>query len=84
MKVTEQDLLSYLRDEIGVETDGLDRTTPLVTSGIIDSFSLVEFVAFIEDKAGIQFGASDATIENLDSIERILSLVERAASGGAA
>jgi acyl carrier protein len=80
MKLTDQDLLAYLRDEIGVETDGIDRATPLVTSGIIDSFSLVEFVAFIEHRAGIRFGAADATIENLDSIDRILSLVERAAS----
>ena len=83
MRITEQDLLTYLKDEIGVETDGIDRTTPLVTSGIIDSFSLVEFVTFIESKAGIQFGAADATIENLDSIERILGLVERTASEGA-
>jgi acyl carrier protein len=82
MKITEQDLLAYLRDEIGVETDGLDRTTPLVSSGIIDSFSLVDFVTFIEGKAGIQFRPSDATIENLDSIELILDLVERTASGG--
>ncbi len=83
MKLNEQDLLMYLRDELGVETDGIDRTTPLVSSNIIDSFSLVDFVGFIEHKAGVQFGAADATIENLDSIELILSLVERTLSDGA-
>jgi acyl carrier protein len=83
MRITEQDLLAYLRDEIGVETDGIDRTTPLVSSGIVDSFSLVEFVTFIENKAGIQFSPADATIENLDSIDRILGLIESTAQDGA-
>ena len=84
MKITERELLDYLRDEIGVETDGIDRTTPLVSSGIVDSFSLVEFVTFIENRAGIQFSPADATIENLDSIGLILELVERTAAEGGA
>jgi len=83
MRITEQELLDYLRDQIGVETDGIDRTTPLLTSGIVDSFSLIEFVTFIENKAGIQFSPADATIENLDSIGLILDLIERTAGDGA-
>ena len=77
MSLTEEDLLKYLRDNQYVDTDGIDRSTLIFSSGIIDSFALIELMTFIEDRTGVALGAADITLENLDSIERILSFVER-------
>ena len=77
MSLTEEDLLKYLRDNQYVDTDGIDRSTLIFSSGIIDSFALIELMTFIEDRTGVAVEAADITLENLDSIERILSFVER-------
>lgn len=80
--MNEEDVLTYMRDRLFVATDGIDLTTPLVSSGIIDSFALVELLTFIEDQTGVRFNPADATVENIDTIELILKLVERSRGDG--
>ena len=75
--LNEGDVLEYLRERLFVDIAGIDRTTPLLSAGVIDSFALIELLTFIEERAQVRFSAADATIENLDSIELILQLVER-------
>jgi len=54
----------------------MSEDSPLFSSGIIDSFSLVSLMAFIEDKGNLRINPSEVTIDNLDSIERILKFVD--------
>ena len=75
MNLSEEDLLTFLREEQYVDTDGIDRSTLLFSSGIVDSFALVELMTYIMDRTGIEFEAADVTLENLDSIEMILGFV---------
>jgi len=77
--LTADNILEYLRDELQVKTDGVDSGTLLFSSGVIDSFGLVQIIAYVEERCRIRFAADDVNLENLDSIERILSLVERSA-----
>jgi acyl carrier protein len=70
-------ILEYLRDELNVETDHLEAATLLFSSGMIDSFGLVQLITHLEQRCNVRFDAADVTLENLDSIERILALVER-------
>lgn len=80
MKLTANDLLQYLRDELGVDTDDVDADTPLFSSGVIDSFALVQLITYIEDRCQMRLDAADVSLENLDSIHRILAMVERGAA----
>jgi len=82
MSLTEDDLRMYLRENQYVDTDGIDQSTLLFSSGIIDSFALIELMTFIEDRTGVAFDAADVTLENLDSIELILAFVERSQAAG--
>jgi len=41
---------------------------PLVTGGLIDSFSLVHIAVFIENEIGVQIPDTDLTIETMDTI----------------
>ena len=70
-------LLAFMRDQLGVDTDGVDDSTPLFSSGMIDSFSLVTLVAFLETASGSRIDLADLTIENLDSVAQILAFVGR-------
>jgi acyl carrier protein len=80
MKLSANDLVEYLRDELGVDTDEIDADTPLFSSGVIDSFALVQLITYIEDRCQIRLDAADVSLENLDSINRILAMVERTAA----
>lgn len=62
-------------------TEGDDReiteTTPLISSGLVDSFSMVSLLRFLEKKYAIHIPDADATPEAFDTITRIVELVQR-------
>jgi acyl carrier protein len=61
-----------MRDELFLDVTGIDAETPLFSSGLIDSFSLATLILAVEEKAGVKLDPLDVTLDNLDSIERIL------------
>jgi len=77
MPLTANNLVEYLRDDLGVDTDDIETATPLFSSGVIDSFALVQLITFLEERCHVRLDAADVSLENFDSIERILALVER-------
>jgi len=76
MEISSETLLLYFRDRLGADIEGMDDTTPLFSSSVLDSFSIVEVIAFIEAQAGIKMDVWDVTLENLDTIERIKRYVQ--------
>jgi acyl carrier protein len=73
--ISKEDLLAVLRDELFLDTAGIESETPLFSSGLIDSFSLATLILAIEEKARVKLDPLDITLDNLDSIERILRFV---------
>ena len=72
MSITRGDLLAVMRDELFLDVTDIDAETPLFSSGLIDSFSLATLILAVEEKAGVKLDPLDVTLDNLDSIERIL------------
>jgi acyl carrier protein len=74
-----QAILDYVRREY-IE-DGDDRevneTTPLISGGIVDSFSMVSLKRFLEKKYAIQIPDAEASPEAFDTVDRIVVLVNR-------
>ena len=64
----------YLDDDEDVE---LDENTPLISSGIVDSFSMVSLKRFLEKKYSISIPDADATPKAFDSVTSIIGLVHR-------
>lgn len=58
-----------------------DDNAPLISSGILDSLSVIALVAFLENTFEIVLKVYDVTAENLDTIECIASLVEKRQQG---
>lgn len=70
-------LVAFLEDDLGVETDGLPDDAPLFSSGIVDSFALVTLMMHLEKEGGFRINPADVTLDNLDTIERILAYCNR-------
>ena len=72
-------ILEYIRNEYLDDEDDedieLNENTPLISSGIVDSFSMVSLKRFLEKKCNVSLPDDEATPEAFDSVTSILSLV---------
>ncbi|HQN40426.1 MAG TPA: acyl carrier protein, partial [Thermoanaerobaculia bacterium] len=59
---------------------GLD--TPLLSGGIVDSFSMVSLKRFLEKKCALQIPDAEATPAAFDSVRTIVELVDRLGGKG--
>jgi acyl carrier protein len=71
-------ILGYIRNEYLEEGDERQVTydTPLISGGIVDSFSMVSLLVFLETKFNIKIPDSKATPEAFDSVNNIISLLK--------
>jgi acyl carrier protein len=51
--------------------------TSFVEGGILDSTSVLELVAFLEERFGIEVAPEEINLENLDSLARVETYVRR-------
>jgi acyl carrier protein len=72
-------VLEYVIDEYIDEDDDLevDADTALISSGIVDSFSMVSLKAFLEKKYDIRIDDDDATPDAFDTVNSIVNIVDR-------
>ena len=70
-------VLNYIIKEYLEEGDDREvtETTPLISGGIVDSFSMVSLKRFLEKKCAIQIPDADATPQAFDSVRSIVALV---------
>jgi len=57
------------------DSDPITFDTPLISGGIVDSFSMVSLKRFLENKYNIQIPDEKATPEAFDSVNKIAELV---------
>lgn len=72
-------VLEYIKEEyLDDDEDEMELTftSPLITGGIVDSFSMVSLKRFLETKYKIQIPDAKATPEAFDSVENILVLLK--------
>jgi acyl carrier protein len=73
-------ILKYVIDEYGDEDDKITLETPLISGGLVDSFSMVSLKRFLEVKYKISIPDKEASPEAFDSVNKIADLVRRFAS----
>jgi len=71
-------IIDYVKKEYLDEdsTQDVNETTKLISSGIVDSFSMVSLKMFLEKKFHIKISDEKATPEAFDSVNNILSLLK--------
>lgn len=72
-------VLDYVKREYLEEGDDREvtETTPLISGGIVDSFSMVSLKRFLEKKFSIAIPDADASPEAFDNVNSIVALVNR-------
>jgi acyl carrier protein len=69
-------ILNYvIKEYLEDEDEEITYDTPLISSGYVDSFSMVSLLVFIENKFNIKIPPSKATPDAFDSVNRIVALV---------
>lgn len=76
-KDSKQLLVEYIENNFDVDADEIENDTPLFSSNIIDSFGMIDLVAFIEKEFAIKFSALEMHLDNLDSIEKMSAFISR-------
>ncbi len=71
-------VLEYVIEEYLEDPDEeITYDTPLISGGIVDSFSMVSLKRFLENKYSISIPDEDATPEAFDSVDKIVDLVNQ-------
>jgi acyl carrier protein len=68
---------NYIVKEYLEEGEDINYDTPLISSGYVDSFSMVSLLVFLENKFKIKIPPSKATPEAFDSVNKIVDLVNQ-------
>lgn len=71
-KITEFIYDEFVEDESMKITDD----TPLISSGLVDSFSMVSLKAYIEEEYDLVLSDEEATTEAFDTVSKIVSLIQ--------
>lgn len=78
MEEMKEAILEYVIEEyVEDEDDEITFDTPLISGGIVDSFSMVSLKRFLETKYKISLSDEDATPEAFDSVNNIVELVNK-------
>jgi len=71
-------VLNYvIKEYIEDEDEKITYDTPLISSGYVDSFSMVSLLVFLENKFKIKIPPSKATPEAFNNVNSIVTLVNQ-------
>ena len=59
---------------------GISPTTELFSNGLIDSIVMIELMSFLERQTGARIDASEVSLEDIDTVERIVAFAAASAN----
>ena len=54
----------------------IEASEPLISSGLIDSFSLMDLALFVEDTFGVRIEDTELNADTFDNLNQLASLIE--------
>lgn len=81
MDEMEKTILDFVKREYLEEDQAITPDTPLISSGIVDSFSMVSLKRFLEKKYNIVIPDDRATPQAFDTVNKICELVRAIQEG---
>jgi acyl carrier protein len=54
----------------------IDDAEPLISNGLIDSFSLMDLALFVEDTFGVRLEDTELNADTFDNLNQLTSLIE--------
>jgi len=77
MSSINEKLRKFLNKELGLDVKNMGDDEALFTSGLVDSFSLIELLAFVENDLNVKIDIADVSIDDLDTISALATLIEK-------
>lgn len=72
------ELLTLVNDEVSLDASQLIvGDTDLLLTGLVDSLGVVEIVAWIEDRLGIEVDPIDVVLSNFRTVDAIVAYCDR-------
>jgi acyl carrier protein len=68
-------LIDHMRERLGLDPAGIEDDTPLFSTGVLDSFSMVDLIFYIESHTGRRMSPGEVSLDNLDTLGGILRYV---------
>jgi acyl carrier protein len=75
MSLTAEKLAMFVADKSGVPMSDITEETPLFSTGLLDSVSMIDLILLIEREANLEVWEADVTLDNFDRIDRILAYI---------
>jgi len=69
-------LLRFLQEQLGADAEALESNTELVSSGLVDSASLVQLATFVERQTDLEIPDRDIGADHFDTVAAILRYVD--------
>jgi acyl carrier protein len=71
-------ILEYISDELLEDPDEeISADTSLFQGRVLDSLNMVSLIRFLEETFNIKIKTSEVTVENLDSVEKMLVFLDK-------
>jgi acyl carrier protein len=79
--IMKQEIMNQLTQYIGTEilrqpNRSIQPNEALLSSGLIDSFHLIDLALFVEDKFGVRIDDSELNASIFDTIEQLVTLIQ--------
>ena len=75
------EILEFINVQLLKNRDNVDEHRELLVSGILDSLSVMNLVAFIEKTANRKIPPLDVTLENFSTVSDMVDYLERGSPG---
>jgi acyl carrier protein len=72
-----QKMIDYIVTDVIRRPTKIDETTPLVSSGLIDSLSLVDILFKLEDLTNMRIPPGKVQAKDMDTVELMFSTAQR-------
>lgn len=70
-------LIKYVQEEVCVVELTLQADTDLLLTGAVDSLGVIRITQWLEDETGIDVDPADVTLENFQTIDRMVSYAKQ-------
>lgn len=72
-----KELTTYIAEKVVKGKGEINEDTPLVSSGLIDSFALIEIFLELQKISGRKVPASKVQAKDMDTVRRMFAVAER-------
>lgn len=74
----QQELLDWINAEVSLDPSvNIVADTDLLLTALVDSLGVVEVVGWLQDRTGVTIDPMDVVLENFQTVDRMVALVER-------